>query len=103
MSEIERDLMDDIKYRILRHQKKYGINTIEDTQHTFDLTEMERICIDLNQNVENCFNNNNNNSNIENNNELMPYYDNRFNALNCANEMDKYKDCIDRRARALHA
>lgn len=106
LGEFERDLMDDIKYRILKQQRKYGIETIEQAKESFDMIDKERICDEMKQNVARCFelnSGNNRQNNTSKNGQGMPYFDARFSSLNCATEMDRYLDCVARRGRSLYA
>ncbi len=97
LSEIERDMMDDIEYKAFLHKKTYGIRNMDDVDKKFNLSNMDSVCMDFKAKIEECLQNKN-----ASNHKTMPYYDETFASLNCSKQMDLYNNCVTRKLSALY-
>eukprot|EP00485_Elphidium_margaritaceum_P008340 CAMPEP_0202690206 /NCGR_PEP_ID=MMETSP1385-20130828/5267_1 /ASSEMBLY_ACC=CAM_ASM_000861 /TAXON_ID=933848 /ORGANISM="Elphidium margaritaceum" /LENGTH=187 /DNA_ID=CAMNT_0049345441 /DNA_START=44 /DNA_END=607 /DNA_ORIENTATION=- len=96
LAEIERDLMDDVEYKAFLHKKTYGVRSMEDVDKKFNLEDMDSVCLEYKQQIEDCL------QQKENNASSTPYYNASFSSLNCTKQMDLYNNCISRRLSALY-
>eukprot|EP00486_Rosalina_sp_Unknown_P016282 CAMPEP_0201582050 /NCGR_PEP_ID=MMETSP0190_2-20130828/79401_1 /ASSEMBLY_ACC=CAM_ASM_000263 /TAXON_ID=37353 /ORGANISM="Rosalina sp." /LENGTH=166 /DNA_ID=CAMNT_0048021203 /DNA_START=21 /DNA_END=522 /DNA_ORIENTATION=+ len=72
LSEIERDMMDDVDYKVYLHKKTYGVRDINDVDKKFNLEEMDSVCDNFKKQIENCL------AQKKNDNNALPYYDQLF-------------------------
>lgn len=97
LSEIERDFIDDIEYKVFLHKKTYGIRDINDVDKKFNLQNMDSVCNNFKQQIENCLR-----DNTDNNTLSIPYYNHTFSALNCGKEMDLYNNCVSNKLSGIY-
>ena len=103
LSEIERDMMDDIEYKAYSHKKTYGVRNMDDADKKFNLEDMDSVCNNFKTQIEQCLAQNRNNTKNKNNNQqLMPYYDQAFSSLNCTKQMDLYNNCVSSKLSGLY-
>mmetsp|Transcript_66463 Transcript_66463/g.105643 ORF Transcript_66463/g.105643 Transcript_66463/m.105643 type:complete len:188 (+) Transcript_66463:26-589(+) len=95
LSEIERDLMDDVEYKAFLHKKTYGIRSMDDVDKRFNLGEMDSVCNDFKMQVEQCLAQ-------ESNQPSMPYYDPTYASLDCSQQMQMYNNCVTRKLSGLY-
>eukprot|EP01083_Nonionella_stella_P187009 686149_1 len=100
LSEIEREMMDDIEYKAFLHKKTYGIRNKNDVDRKFNLSNMESVCKDFRLQIEQCLQNKEQLDSATN--EEMPYYDRTFASLNCSKQMDLYNNCVTRKLSKLY-
>merc|ERR1712154_759004 len=98
LSEIERDMMDDIEYKAFLHKKTYGIRSMDDVDKKFNLSNMDTVCREFKAQIEECLENKNDNKT----NQTMPYYESTFSSLNCSKQMDLYNNCVTRKLSGLY-
>ena len=96
LSEIERDMMDDIEYKVYLHKKNYGIRDMNDVDKKFNLENMNSVCDNFKQQIANCL------ANKDNDNNSLPYYDDTFSSLNCMKEINLYNNCISSKLSGLY-
>ena len=94
LSEIERDMIDDIEYKVYLHKQTW-IRDVNDADKKFNLENMDSVCDTFKKQIEDCLAH-------KNNNKSLPYYDDTFSALNCTEQMDLYNNCVSRKLSGLY-
>lgn len=103
-SEIEQDIMYDVRGRVFDHQQKFGVKTMEDANEKFSFTKLDSICNDMKLEIEKCLSSETMDDGMGNKASEYPFYDrNICLPLGCITQMNNYELCVQRHLSGLYS